>query len=74
MAEKAKPQRSKGGRNWIQEERRKTLGDHTCISSWGNPWFPHELPPSSQSRPDPRRASRRAKPGSGGRRLLAEPA
>ena len=31
MAEQAKPKRSKGGRNWIQEERRKTLGDYTCF-------------------------------------------
>ncbi|MBA3427687.1 MAG: hypothetical protein H0U07_03835 [Actinobacteria bacterium] len=31
MAESAQPERERPRRNWIQEERRKTLGDYTCF-------------------------------------------
>jgi hypothetical protein len=34
-------------KHWIPEERRKTLGDWVAFSAWGNPWFPHEPPPST---------------------------
>jgi len=54
MAAERKPKR-----NWIQEE-----------SAWGNPWFPHEPTPSSQPHSASICAYRRAKPGSGGGRLL----
>jgi len=33
--------------------------------AWGNPWFPHELPPSAYCIRTPHLASRPAKPSSG---------
>jgi hypothetical protein len=38
----------------------------TSISAWGNPWFPHEPPPSAERRGGCWRASRADEPRFGG--------